>query len=70
MIEILTTNDAVRLSFLRSVLKDAGIDSVVLDGGVSAVLSSAFPARLMVDEGDETQANRIIAEAERAVGEG
>jgi len=70
LIEILTTNDAVRLSFLRSVLKDAGIESVVLDGGVSAVLSSVFPARLMVDGKDEAQAKHLIDEAERSVGDG
>ena len=33
MIEVLNTSDAVRLSFLRAVLKDAGIESAVFDAG-------------------------------------
>jgi Putative prokaryotic signal transducing protein len=70
MKEVLTTNDAVRLSFLRSVLEDAGIDTVVLDDGVASVLSSLFTARLMVEDEDFNQAKRVIADAERSVGDG
>lgn len=67
MKEVLTTNDPVRLSFLRSVLEDAGIETVVLDTALASVLSSAFSSRLMVDEDDLAQAKRIIAEAERSL---
>ena len=70
MKEVLTTNDPVRLSFLRSVLEDAGVNTVVLDSGVASVLSSLFTARLMVEEDDYNQALRLIAEAERSVEEG
>jgi hypothetical protein len=68
--EVLTTNDPVRLSFLRSVLEDAGVKTVVLDNGLASVLSSVFTSRLMVEEADLAQAKRIIAEAERSVEEG
>ena len=70
MKEVLTTTDPVRLSFLRSVLEDAGVNTVVLDSGVASVLSSLFTARLMVEEDDYNQALRLIAEAERSVEEG
>ena len=70
MKEVLTTNDPVRLSFLRSVLEDAGIATVVLDNGLASVLSSVFASRLMVEEADLAQAKRIIAQAERSLEEG
>ena len=70
MTEVLTTNDPVRLSFLRSVLEDAGIATVVLDNGLASVLSSVFASRLMVEEADLAQARRIVAEAERSLEEG
>ena len=34
---VVTSNNLVRLSFLSALLRDAGIDCVVLDGYVSAV---------------------------------
>jgi hypothetical protein len=65
--EVLTTNDPVRLSFLRSVLEDAGVKTVVLDNALASVLSSLFTSRLMVEDDDLAQAKRIIAEAERSL---
>ena len=67
MKELLTTNDPVRLSFLRSVLEDAGVKTVVLDNALASVLSSLFTSRLMVDEADLAQAKRIVADAERSL---
>ena len=48
MKELLRTNDAVRLSFLQSLLKDSGIESLVLDHHTSLVEGSigAIPRRL------------------------
>jgi len=66
MKELLTTSDAVRLSYLRMVLADAGIETVVLDAGASSLWGAAIWPRLMVDEDNLAQARRIIAEAERA----
>ncbi|RZM35086.1 MAG: DUF2007 domain-containing protein [Sphingomonas sp.] len=60
------TNDLVRLSFMSALLRDAGIESVLLDGYVSAVEGSigAIPRRLAVLEEDEAQARRVLQEAE------
>lgn len=60
------SNDLVRLSFLSALLRDAGIESVLLDSHVSAVEGSigAIPRRLAVLEEDEVQARRILREAE------
>lgn len=62
---IATSNDPVRLSFLEALLRDAGIDCVMLDRHVSAVEGSigAIPRRLAVAEEDENQARRVLREA-------
>jgi Putative prokaryotic signal transducing protein len=64
--ELLSTSDAVRLSFLRAVLTDAGIETVVLDAGAGSLWGAAIWPRLMVDEDDLAQAKRVIAQAESA----
>ncbi|MFY7958655.1 MAG: DUF2007 domain-containing protein, partial [Elsteraceae bacterium] len=48
MRELLRCNDPVRLSWLRALLADAGIESVVFDQHVSVVEGSigAIPRRL------------------------
>ncbi len=63
---VVITNDPVRLSFLIALLRDAGIDAVVLDGHVSAVEGSigAIPRRLAVAEGDANAARRVLREAD------
>lgn len=60
----MTSNNLVRLSFLAAVLRDAGIESVLLDAHVSAVEGSigAIPRRLAVLTEDERQAQRVLAE--------
>lgn len=60
------SNDLVRLSFLAALLRDAGIECVLLDAHVSAVEGSigAIPRRLAVLEEDEEQARRVLQEAE------
>jgi hypothetical protein len=68
MKELLRTNDAVRLSFLQSLLKDSGIESLVLDRYTSVVEGSigAIPRRLMVAQKDYRRACSVLA----AAGEG
>lgn len=63
-----TSNDLVRLSFLHALLRDAGIDCLLLDSHVSAVEGSigAIPRRLMVLDEDEAQARRVLVEAGEA----
>jgi hypothetical protein len=65
---IATTNDPVRLSFLRVLLADAGIEALLLDAHVSAMEGSigAIPRRLVVGDGDEHRARRVLREAGEA----
>jgi putative signal transducing protein len=69
MKELLRTNDPVRLSFLQSLLKDSGIESLVLDHHTSLVEGSigAIPRRLMVSQRDYRLACSILAAAGEAV---
>jgi hypothetical protein len=64
MKELLRTNDPVRLSFLQALLRDSGIESLVLDHHTSLVEGSigAIPRRLMVAERDYRRA-RLVLEA-------
>ena len=64
MIELLRTNDLVQLSFLDAVLRDGGIESVVLDQHMSVLEGSAgaIPRRLMVSDEDAEAARRILRE--------
>ncbi len=62
---IATTTDPVRLSFLRALLMDAGIETLVLDAHISAVEGGigAFPRRLAVITEDEQRARSVLREA-------
>jgi Putative prokaryotic signal transducing protein len=62
---IAITNDLVRLSFLRALLEDAGIASLLLDAHTSAIEGSigAIPRRLVVAAEDAARARRVLAEA-------
>ena len=65
---VTTSNDLVRLSFLHALLRDAGIDCVLLDSHTSAVEGGigAIPRRLMVLDEDEPHARRVLREAGEA----
>jgi hypothetical protein len=63
MIEIAKAFDPIHLSFLRSVLADAGVEAVVLDTGAGAIWPGAIPARVMVAEEDAWRARRALADA-------
>ena len=69
MKELLRTNDVVRLSWAQALLRDAGIDSVVLDQHTSLVEGSigAIPRRLMVAEQDHQRAEALVKAAEDAL---
>ena len=60
-----TSNDPVRISFLRALLRDAGIETLVLDDHVSAVEGSigAIPRRLAVAAEDARRAQSVLREA-------
>ena len=66
MIEILSTNDPVKLNFAETVLRDAGIQTITLDAETSAMFGGSLPwvkRRLLVAEDDEAQARRVLFEA-------
>ncbi len=65
MIDVLRTNDAVRLSWAEALLRGAGLEPVVLDVHASAVEGSisAIPRRLAVPEADAEHARRLLSEA-------
>lgn len=65
---VATTTDPVRLSFLRALLTDAGIESIVLDSHISAIEGGigAFPRRLAVVMDDEARARAVLLEAGEA----
>jgi Putative prokaryotic signal transducing protein len=66
MKELFRTNDVVRLSWAQAVLRDGGVDSLVLDHHTSLVEGSigAIPRRLMVAAQDHRRAQALIAAAE------
>jgi hypothetical protein len=59
------STDPVRVSFLLALLRDAGIECIVLDAHISALEGGigAFPRRLVVAEDDLAQARRVLREA-------
>jgi hypothetical protein len=65
MLEVLRSNDAVLISFAESVLRQAGIASLVADQHISVMEGSigAFPRRLLVGRDDRWPALRALTEA-------
>jgi Putative prokaryotic signal transducing protein len=59
---VATSNDPVRLSFLRALLADAGIVPIVLDAHASIMDGSigAIQQRLMVKEDDFDRATQLL----------
>ena len=62
---LIRTNDAVVISFVESLLKDAGISCLVADQNMSVLDGSIgiLPRRVMVLEEDMVAARRILADA-------
>lgn len=65
MKELLRTNDIVKLSWLRALLADSGVEALVLDQNTSILEGSAgaIPRRLMVCDEDYSLAADLLAEA-------
>ena len=65
MEELYRTNDPVLLSFIRSVLVDAGIEALIFDNHTSFAEGSigAIQQRIMVPSDDKNQAIRLIRDA-------
>jgi hypothetical protein len=66
MVEIIRCNDQVLLSWVEALLKDAGINAVVLDQHTSAVGGNLLPVsrRVLVSDGDEAAARRLLVDAD------
>jgi hypothetical protein len=65
MQEILRTNDPILISYVRSLLMDAGIESVEFDSHIANLEGgvSAIPCRLMVIDADVDRALSILADS-------
>ncbi|MDF1794728.1 MAG: DUF2007 domain-containing protein [Thalassobaculaceae bacterium] len=63
MRELLRTNDLVRISYLEALLRAEGIETLVMDGGMSVLEGSAgaIPRRLMVIDEDYEPAKALLA---------
>jgi hypothetical protein len=65
MIELIRTNDAVTISFVESLLRDAGIACFVADQNMSVLDGSIgiLPRRVMVIDDDLPAARRLLTDA-------
>ena len=65
MEEILRTNDPATLAFIEALLKEAGIEYVVLDRNMSVLEGSLgiLPRRVMVETASAARARSLLDEA-------
>ncbi len=65
MVELLRTNDPVRLSWALALLSDARITAIVFDSHASVVQGSigAIQRRLMVSDDDHARARGLLGAA-------
>ncbi|MDA1310001.1 MAG: DUF2007 domain-containing protein [Proteobacteria bacterium] len=65
MKELLRSTDLVHLSFLIALLRDGGIEAIILDNHMSVLEGSgnAIPRRLVVNVEDHDAAQRILEDA-------
>jgi len=65
MIELIRTNDAVVISYIESLLRDAGIGFFVADQNMSVLDGSigVLPRRIMVVDDDAEAARRLLTDA-------
>lgn len=66
MRELLRTNDAVLLSFVEAVLRDAGIEPLVLDRNMSVMEGTLgiLPRRVLVADDEIDRARQLLGEHE------
>lgn len=68
MRELRRSNDLVFLSYAEAVLREAGLNPVVLDAAMAVMDGSigALPRRLVVPDAEGDRATALIAAIERA----
>lgn len=67
MKEVIRTNDAVLLSFIEVLLREAGIPAVIADQNMSVLEGSigVLPRRVLVADDDVAAAKRLLGDIER-----
>ncbi len=65
MIELIRTNDPVVISFVESLMRDAGIGCLVADQNMSILDGSIgiLPRRILVTEDEADEARKILVDA-------
>jgi hypothetical protein len=65
MEELLRTNDLVLISFVEALMRDAGIEALVLDQNMSVIEGSlgVLPRRVLVPSAKLDDARQIVREA-------
>ena len=65
MEELLRTNDIVLISFVETLLREAGITAFVADQNMSIIEGSLgiLPRRILVHEDDAQEARQLLTEA-------
>ena len=68
MVELMRTNDAVLISFVEALLRDAGLTFFVADSNMSVVEGSLgiLPRRIMVADDELEAARQLLADADIA----
>jgi Putative prokaryotic signal transducing protein len=66
MEELIRTNDLVLISFVEALLRDAGIDALVLDQNMSVIEGSlgVLPRRVLVPSNRAAEARRLLTDAD------
>lgn len=62
LVEAAKFYDSLAAGAAQSLLSDEGIDSFIFDLGMTLQSGFAVPVRLMVDDGDLENAQRLLAE--------
>jgi hypothetical protein len=65
MEELIRTNDMVMISFVEALLKDAGIEHLVVDQNMSVMEGSlgVLPRRVLVAEDELAEARQLLTDA-------
>lgn len=65
MIELMRTNDAVLISFVEALLRDAGLTVFVADQNMSVIEGSlgVLPRRVMIADDELDDARHVLTEA-------